>query len=187
MGGEAFRGAEIVAFLFASIALSGQKDRVIDLSKALPSPQRSSTPAADRADGGNVRRRRSVRAGGGEMSSTSVRGSVLEAPERFGGDIFVHMRRLRMAQVGDLDPGRPLLARIAPSGRASRQSTSTSKIRTDDRRGAWGSLAPAIARERARRSPRRHRCRESRAGGRFRWRCDRVGGITASSSKSPRV
>jgi CspA family cold shock protein len=91
----------------------------IDLSTALPQPVRSSMPAAERAD------RKALADAAGEYEPVEVkwfnrvRGyGFLKRPDDSGGeDVFVHMETVRLAHLGDLQPGQTLEARIAPSGK----------------------------------------------------------------------
>ena len=90
----------------------------IDLSTALPQQPRSSMPATERAD------RKALADAAGEFEPVEVKwfnrvrgyGFV----NRLGGageDVFVHMETVRLARLGELQPGQQLEARIAPSGK----------------------------------------------------------------------
>jgi CspA family cold shock protein len=91
----------------------------IDLSTALPVQPRSAIPPTERAD------RRALVDAAGEFEPVEVkwfnrvRGyGFLKRPDEVGGeDVFVHMETVRQAHLGELQPGQPLLARIAPSGK----------------------------------------------------------------------
>jgi CspA family cold shock protein len=91
----------------------------IDLSMALPQQVRSSIPASERAD------RKALADAAGEYEPVEVkwfnrvRGyGFLKRPDDSGGeDVFVHMETVRIAHLGDLQPGQTLEARIAPSGK----------------------------------------------------------------------
>jgi cold shock protein len=99
--------------------LQAKKVISIDLSAALPQPVRSSMPAAERAD------RKALADAAGEYEPVEVkwfnrvRGyGFLKRPDDSGGeDVFVHMETVRVAHLGDLQPGQTLEARIAPSGK----------------------------------------------------------------------
>src|SRR4051794_35041755 len=90
----------------------------IDLSAALPQQPRSSIPLSERAD------RKALSDAAGEFEPVEVKwfnrvrgyGFV----NRLGGageDVFVHMETVRLARLGELQPGQQLEARIAPSGK----------------------------------------------------------------------
>jgi cold shock protein len=91
----------------------------IDLSAALPQQPRSSMSTSERAD------RKSLTDAAGAFEPVEVkwfnrvRGyGFLKRPDDSGGeDVFVHMETVRQAQLGDLEPGQMLQARIAPSGK----------------------------------------------------------------------
>ena len=93
----------------------------IDVSSALPPQPRPSMSGGERAD------RRALAEGAGEFEPVEVKwfnrvrgyGFVRRAPagDSEGEDIFVHMETVRQAQVGELEPGQRLQARIAPSGK----------------------------------------------------------------------
>jgi cold shock protein len=91
----------------------------IDLSSALPQQPRSSMPPSERAD------RQALADAAGEFEPVEVkwfnrvRGyGFVKRPDSVGGeDVFVHMETVRSAQVGELQPGQKLEARIAPSAK----------------------------------------------------------------------
>ena len=90
----------------------------IDLSSALPQQPHSSIPAAERAD----RKALSEAAGGFEVVEVKwfnrVRGyGFVNRIDAEGEDVFVHMETVRQSQLGDLQPGQRLEARIASSGK----------------------------------------------------------------------
>ena len=98
--------------------LQAKKVLAIDLSSALPQQPRSSIPAADRAD------RKALADAAGEFESVEVKwfnrvrgyGFVNRLGAE-GEDVFVHMETVRQSQLGDLQPGQRLEARIAASGK----------------------------------------------------------------------
>lgn len=91
----------------------------IDLSAALPQQPRSSMSSADRAD------RKALADAAGEFEAVEVKwfnrvrgyGFVKRPDESGGEDVFVHMETVRHADLGDLQPGQALEARVAPSGK----------------------------------------------------------------------
>jgi CspA family cold shock protein len=98
--------------------LQAKKVLSIDLSSALPQHPRSSISSAERAD----RRALADAAGGFEPVEVKwfnrVRGyGFVKRMDSAGEDVFVHMETVREAKLGDLQPGQPLMARIAPSGK----------------------------------------------------------------------
>ena len=99
--------------------LQAKKVISIDLSTALPQQPRSSISPAERAD------RTALAEGAGEYEPLEVkwfnrvRGyGFVKRPDELGGeDVFVHMETVRLAHLGDLQPGQTLEARVAPSGK----------------------------------------------------------------------
>src|SRR3954466_12695511 len=91
----------------------------IDLRPALPQQPRSSISASERSD------RKALAEAAGEFEPVEVKwfnrvrgyGFVKRPDESGGEDVFVHMETVRHAHLGDLQPGQPLEARIAPSGK----------------------------------------------------------------------
>jgi CspA family cold shock protein len=93
----------------------------IDDSAALPARPRSPISPSERAD------RRALSEAAGEFQRVEVKwfnrvkgyGFVNRAGEDGGADedIFVHMETVREAGLGELQPGHPLEARIAPSSK----------------------------------------------------------------------
>ncbi len=98
--------------------LQAKKVLSIDLSSALPPQPRSSMPSAERAD------RRALSDAAGEFEPVEVKwfnrvrgyGFVNRIGAE-GEDVFVHMETVRQSQLGDLQPGQRLQARIAASGK----------------------------------------------------------------------
>ena len=99
--------------------LQAKKVLSIDLSTALPQHPRSSISASERAD------RKALSDGAGEFEPVEVKwfnrvrgyGFVKRASDPASEDVFVHMETVREAHLGDLQPGQPLQARIASSGK----------------------------------------------------------------------
>jgi CspA family cold shock protein len=97
--------------------LQAKKVLSIDLSTALPQHSRSSNSSAERAD------RKALADAAGEYESVEVKwfnrvrgyGFLKRVADVEGEDVFVHMETVREARLGDLQPGQPVLARIAES------------------------------------------------------------------------
>lgn len=96
--------------------MQARKILSIDLSTALPIPARPVHSAAERAD------RQALIDAAGEYEPVEVKWfnrvkgyGFLNRVGSFdsGDDIFVHMETVREAQIGDLEPGQRLAARIA--------------------------------------------------------------------------
>lgn len=90
----------------------------IDMASAVPQPPRQAASPADRAD------RNALAEEAGEFEPVEVKWfnrvkgyGFVNRPgaEEAGEDIFVHMETVRLAGIGDLQPGQPLEARIATS------------------------------------------------------------------------
>jgi cold shock protein len=91
----------------------------IDLSTALPQQSRSSIPPSERAD------RKALVDAAGEFEPVEVKwfnrvrgyGFVKRPDESGGEDVFVHMETVRSANLGELEPGQTLQARVAPTAK----------------------------------------------------------------------
>jgi CspA family cold shock protein len=91
----------------------------IDLSTALPHQPRSSIPASERAD------RKALAEAAGEFEPVEVKwfnrvrgyGFVKRPDDAGGQDVFVHMETVRSANLGELEPGQMLEARVAPTAK----------------------------------------------------------------------
>jgi cold shock protein len=98
--------------------LQAKKVLSIDLSAALPQQPRSSIPLSERAD------RKALADAAGEFEPVEVkwfnrvRGyGFVNRLDGAGEDVFVHMETVRLARLGELQPGQRLDARIASSGK----------------------------------------------------------------------
>ena len=97
--------------------LQAKKVLSIDLSSALPQQARPAISSAERAD------RKALSDAAGEFERVEVKwfnrvrgyGFLKRIPDEQGEDVFVHMETVREARLGDLQPGQPLMARIAES------------------------------------------------------------------------
>ena len=91
----------------------------IDLSTGLQPPPRSSIPPSERAD------RKALADAAGKFEPVEVKwfnrvkgyGFVNRSEASGGEDVFVHMETVRNADLGELQPGQQLEARIASSGK----------------------------------------------------------------------
>jgi CspA family cold shock protein len=90
----------------------------IDLSTAAVVEHRPSNPPSERAD------RKALAEAAGDFEPVEVKWfnrvkgyGFVQRPGGTGEDIFLHMETLRSAMTGDLQPGQPLEARVAPSAK----------------------------------------------------------------------
>lgn len=99
--------------------LQAKKVVSIDLSSALPHQHRSAMSTAERAD------RKALSEGAGEYEPVEVKwfnrvrgyGFLRRDSDSSSEDVFVHMETVREADLGELQPGQKLMARIASSGK----------------------------------------------------------------------
>jgi CspA family cold shock protein len=99
--------------------LQARKVLSIDLSSALPQQPRSAISAAERSN------RKALSDSAGDFEPVEVKwfnrargyGFVRRELDDAGEDVFVHMESVREANIGDLQPGQRLMARIASSGK----------------------------------------------------------------------
>ena len=143
--------------------LQAKKVLSIDLSAALPQQPRSSIPLSERAD------RKALSDAAGEFEPVEVkwfnrvRGyGFVNRLDGAGEDVFVHMETVRLARLGELQPGQRLEARIAPSGKGLTAVELRSAEPCSRRWRRWPSRRPPPA---ARRRPRPRRSTPARRPG----------------------
>jgi CspA family cold shock protein len=98
--------------------LQAKRVIAIDLSTGLQPPPRSSIPPSERAD------RSALADAAGEFELVEVKWfnrvkgyGFVNRSDGSGEDVFVHMETVRIAHLGELQPGQQLQARIASSGK----------------------------------------------------------------------